>query len=117
MHRLIPLAHALQLDNAKPSVEFCLLEHLHRWMFSFMTPIVSRARVGSVALDDCLLPTDQTADGKHAHAHARTHARAHQKSSNAAQGRHLITQAFLSPPRAVAYEKFSANWEAAKAKT
>ncbi|KAG1659734.1 hypothetical protein FOA52_006004 [Chlamydomonas sp. UWO 241] len=50
-----------------------------KWMFSFMTPIVSKARNGTVELEDCLLPTDQTAN--------------------------------------VAYEKFAANWRAAKATT
>ncbi|KAG1659736.1 hypothetical protein FOA52_006006 [Chlamydomonas sp. UWO 241] len=32
------------------------------WMFSFMTPMVSKARKGAVELNDCMLPTDQTAN-------------------------------------------------------
>lgn len=32
-------------------------------MFSFMTPIVSKARRADIALEDCLLPADQTAAG------------------------------------------------------
>ncbi|KAG1658983.1 hypothetical protein FOA52_008685 [Chlamydomonas sp. UWO 241] len=31
-------------------------------MFSFMTPMVSKARNGNVELNDCMLPTDQTAN-------------------------------------------------------
>ncbi len=35
-----------------------------RWMFSFMTPIVSKARRADITLEDCLLPPDQTAEGE-----------------------------------------------------
>ncbi|KAG1674667.1 hypothetical protein FOA52_007191 [Chlamydomonas sp. UWO 241] len=45
--------------NATPGTGF-----RDKWMFSFITPIVSKARggKGAVELNDCLLPTDQTAN-------------------------------------------------------
>lgn len=36
-------------------------------MFSFMTPVVSKARKEPIQVEDCLLPSDQTAQGKCAH--------------------------------------------------